>query len=123
MQPARIGAEVGGYSEPVMVLAVNIVVLVASFVTAIAVAALVLLIWAPWKSVRSEPPLDEDVETRLLLNEDPEQIAADEDAELEAQAPVRDLDARRASEPESDTAFSSLSDLDDEPRRSGADAG
>jgi hypothetical protein len=40
----------------------------------------VLLVWAPWKSVRNEPPLPDDVETRLLLGEDPEQIAADADA-------------------------------------------
>jgi hypothetical protein len=44
------------------------------------VVVLVLLVWAPWKSVRNEPPLPDDVETRLLLGEDPDEIAADEDA-------------------------------------------
>jgi hypothetical protein len=44
------------------------------------VVVLVLLVWAPWNSVRNEPPLPDDVETRLLLGEDPDQIAADEDA-------------------------------------------
>ena len=44
------------------------------------VVVLVLLVWAPWNSVRKELPLPDDVETRLLLGEDPDQIAADEDA-------------------------------------------
>lgn len=32
------------------------------------VVLLVLIIVAPWKQVRDEPPLDRDVETRLLLH-------------------------------------------------------
>jgi hypothetical protein len=47
---------------------------------AIAVGALALIIWAPWRTVRDEPPLSPEVEARLLLGEDPAQIAADEDA-------------------------------------------
>jgi hypothetical protein len=57
------------------------------------VVVLVLLVWAPWKSVRNEPPLPDDVETRLLLGEDPDAIAADEDAAERRvrRAPVIDL--------------------------------
>lgn len=43
----------------------------------VAAVALVALIAAPWRSVRKEPPLDDDVEARLLLGEDPERVAAD----------------------------------------------
>jgi hypothetical protein len=75
-----------GSLTAVSVLAADAVLVVASFAFVLGVVVLVLLVWAPWKSVRNEPPLPDDVETRLLLGEDPEQIAADEDA---AQARVR----------------------------------
>ncbi len=39
--------------------------------------ALIAIVWAPWRDVRDEPPLAEDVETRLLLGEDPEELAAE----------------------------------------------
>ena len=54
--------------------------LFAGLLFVLSVVVLVLLVWAPWKSVRNEPPLPDDVETRLLLGEDPDQIAADQDA-------------------------------------------
>jgi hypothetical protein len=37
-------------------------------VAALSVIALVLIVVAPWRRVRDEPPLDRDVETRLLLH-------------------------------------------------------
>ncbi len=79
------------------VLWVGIVVIVATL-------ALLLLVIAPWKSVRNEPPLDDDVETRLLLGEDPARIAADVDAAEARHAPVVDLDHDREPdrEPERD---------------------
>jgi hypothetical protein len=64
----------------VTVLAADTVVVLAGLAFLVGVVVLVLLVWAPWKSVRNEPPLPDDVETRLLLGDDPEQIAADEDA-------------------------------------------
>jgi hypothetical protein len=64
----------------VTALAVDATLVIAVSGCVLAVVALVLLVWAPWKSVRGEPPLPEDVETRLLLGEDPEAIAADADA-------------------------------------------
>jgi hypothetical protein len=63
-----------------MALAADTAVLLAGCLSLLGVVVLVLLVWAPWKSVRNEPPLPDDVETRLLLGEDPDQIAADEDA-------------------------------------------
>ena len=46
-------------------------VLWVGIVEVVATVALLLLVIAPWKSVRNEPPLDDDVEARLLLGEDP----------------------------------------------------
>jgi hypothetical protein len=62
------------------VIAADTVLVLAGLAFTLGVVVLVLLVWAPWKSVRNEPPLPDDVETRLLLGEDPEQIAADADA-------------------------------------------
>jgi len=64
----------------VTVVAADAAVVLAGLAFLLGVVVLVLLVWAPWKSVRNEPPLPDDVETRLLLGEDPDQIAADEDA-------------------------------------------
>lgn len=47
----------------------------------VAAVALLLLVVAPWRSVRDEPPLDDDIETRLLLGEDPATVALDADAD------------------------------------------
>lgn len=58
---------------------VDTVLLVGAVVVVAAVVFLVLLL-APWKSVRNERPLDTDTETRLLLGEDPARVAADLDA-------------------------------------------
>jgi hypothetical protein len=77
----------------VTVVAADTAMVVAGLAFVLGVVVLVLLVWAPWNSVRNEPPLPDDVETRLLLGEDPEQIAADQDAaEARAiRAPVIDL--------------------------------
>jgi len=74
---------------------VDTVVVVGGLVVLAAVVFLLLVI-APWKSVRDEQPLDPDIETRLLLGEDPAQVAADADAAEARRAPVVDLDASRS---------------------------
>gem|GEM_PF-4648663 len=38
---------------------------------------LILIVVAPWRGVRREPPLDDEVEARLLLGEDPDAIDRD----------------------------------------------
>jgi hypothetical protein len=76
----------------VNVLALHAASLVVGIALLVGILFIVLLVVAPWKSVRAEPALDEDIETRLLLGEDPELIAADEDAAETAWAPIRDLD-------------------------------
>ena len=61
----------------------------------VSVAVLVLILVAPWKSVRSEHGLDEEAETRLLLGEDPEQIDRDLAAqEAERRSRVSELRPR-----------------------------
>jgi len=44
-------------------------------ICALSVVGLLVILIAPWRSVRSEHRLPRDVETRLLLGEDPDEIA------------------------------------------------
>lgn len=64
--------------------------LVASAVVVVGAITVLILLLAPWKSVRDERPLDTDTETRLLLGEDPGQVAADVDASEARHGPVAD---------------------------------
>ena len=43
----------------------------------LSVIGLILIVVAPWRGVRREPPLDDEVEARLLLGEDPDEIDRD----------------------------------------------
>jgi hypothetical protein len=54
-----------------------------------AIGVIVLVVAGP--RVREEGPLDEEVETRLLLGEDPEEIERDLEEREEETAPVSDL--------------------------------
>jgi hypothetical protein len=74
---------------------VHVSLLLAVGVAVLAVVVFLLIVFAPWKSVRDEPPLDDDIETRLLLGEDPTAVAIDADAAEDQRAPVHDLDAGR----------------------------
>lgn len=60
-------------------------------VAVVSVVALVLIIVAPWRTVRSEPPLADEIESRLLLGEDPDDIDRDLTSRESAPAPVTDL--------------------------------
>ena len=77
----------------VTVVGADTAIVLSGLAFVLGVVVLVLLVWAPWNSVRNEPPLPDDIETRLLLGEDPDKIAADQDAaEARAlRAPVIDL--------------------------------
>jgi len=63
---------------------------------------LVVIVVAPWRRIRSEPRIPDDVESRILLGEDPREIAEEEDKE-KAEGPsgpraeVFDLDPERRS--------------------------
>ena len=57
---------------------------IAVAVTLVATSALLLLliVVAPWRSVRQEPPLDDAIESRILLGEHLGEVHADEDLVL-----------------------------------------
>lgn len=64
--------------------------------------ALVLIVVAPWRKIRAERPLPHNVESRLLLGDDPAKIAKDEDYERDRpssspRADVVELDPERRS--------------------------
>lgn len=46
----------------------------------LSIVVLLLILVAPWKSVRAEHALDEETETRLLLGEDPDAVERDLEA-------------------------------------------
>jgi hypothetical protein len=75
---------------------------VAILVGVACLAALVVIVVAPWRRIRSEPRIQKDVETRLLLGEDPKEIAEEEEEEDVEQpsgprAEVLELDPERRS--------------------------
>jgi len=57
------------------VVALDTTVLTIGVVSVVVAVLLVAVIVAPRKSVRDDEPIDRDVETRLLLGEDPQAIA------------------------------------------------
>jgi hypothetical protein len=75
--------------------------LVALVLGGVCVAALVIIVVAPWRKIRSEPKIPDEVETRLLLGESPAQIAEEEDeterreSDEGPKAEVFDLDPER----------------------------
>jgi hypothetical protein len=65
-------------------------------------AALLIIVVAPWRRIRAEHPLPDEVESRLLLGDDPANIAMDEDEERNKRpssprADVVELDPERRS--------------------------
>ena len=57
--------------HPFLALELSTTVLV--IVAVISVVLLVLIVVAPWKGVRKEPPLDKEVEAKLLLHRNPDE--------------------------------------------------
>ncbi|MFA5882781.1 MAG: hypothetical protein WDA60_02925 [Acidimicrobiia bacterium] len=91
-------------------LGVDTTVLIVGGAVVLAAVVFLAIVLAPWKSVRSEAPLDTDIETRLLLGEDPAQVAADADA-AESQHPgVHVLDPDGADDEDAD--LDDLRDVD-----------
>jgi hypothetical protein len=54
--------------------------LLAGFCVGVSLALIAVIVIAPFRRVRDEPPVDESVQSRILLGEDPDEIAADADA-------------------------------------------
>jgi hypothetical protein len=75
------------------------------------VLVLILIVVAPWRRVRDEPPLDPDVETRLLLHR---QNPEEETGELPAArvTDLSDVDDRESTSSETGD-FAELRDLDE----------
>ena len=72
-----------GNPPPMNVVAVQTWIAVAIVLASASAFVLLLIVVAPWRSVRAEPPLDDEVESRILLGDDPAEIAEDEDEETE----------------------------------------
>jgi hypothetical protein len=62
-----------------MYLALETNQLIALIVGGACLLALLVIVVAPWRQIRSEPPIPDEIETRILLGEDPAEIAEDED--------------------------------------------
>lgn len=73
------------------VLAVDAVITALAVVGALSVIALVLIVVAPSRRVRDEPPLDGEIQARLLLGEDPDEIDEELEDEVADRAPVAEL--------------------------------
>jgi hypothetical protein len=58
---------------------------------ALSVVLLALIVVAPFRRVRNEPKLDEEIETRLLLGEDPEELDRELSARADEAASIADL--------------------------------
>lgn len=58
-------------------VAVELSTTVLVIVGVVAVALLVLIVVAPWKQVRAEPPLDPEVEAKLLLHRNPDETTGE----------------------------------------------
>lgn len=94
---------------PPLAASVSTVVLVT--IAILSVLVLVLIVVAPWKRVRDEPPLDKDVETRLLLHRDnPEEPTGEIPAARVTDLPVRDDTGR---DDTGSGSYAELRELDD----------
>ena len=71
------------------------------------VLVLALIVVAPWRRVREEPPLPRDVETRLLLHR------ANPDEETGEMPAARVTDIAEAGNQDAPADFAQLRDLDD----------
>lgn len=70
-----------------MYLAIETNQLIAMIVGVVCLLALLVIVVAPWRRIRSEPPIPHEVETRLLLGDDPAEIAEDEDESRASERP------------------------------------
>ena len=78
-----------------MVLATITVITWIAVVCGLSLLALILILVAPWRWLSSSDPearrLDRDIETRLLLGEDPDRLAEELDARSARRSSVAEL--------------------------------
>jgi hypothetical protein len=67
------------------------VITVLAVIGALSVVALLLIVIAPSRRVREEPPLDDEIQARLLLGEDPAEIDEELEHDAAGRAPVAEL--------------------------------
>src|SRR5438552_9496041 len=91
--------------QPLLALQLYTAALVA--VAVLCVVVLVLVVVAPSRRVRDEPPLDPEVEARLLLHQDPDEPTG----ESPVVSPIGDADD--GSEPEDLDALRDLAELEE----------
>jgi hypothetical protein len=94
--------------HPTLALELSTTLLV--IVGVISVVVLVLIIVAPWRQVRAEPPLDPAVEARLLMHRNPDEPTG----EVPAVSAVPDAEAVDPDPGDDDPDYSDLADLTDE---------
>jgi hypothetical protein len=86
-----------------MLLALEANQWVAIVLGSLCLVALAIIVVAPWRKVRAEHGLPDEVESRLLLGEDPKEIAEEEDhaepseSSASPRAEILDLDPERRS--------------------------
>ena len=73
-----------------LVLAVDLIPWIIGL-CALSAVVLVLIVVAPSRRIRREPRLSDEVETRLLLGEDPQELDRELAAREEGAAPVAEL--------------------------------
>jgi hypothetical protein len=94
--------------HPTLGLELTTAVLV--IVAVLSVVLLVLIIVAPWRQVRDEPPMDKSVEAKLLLHRNPDEPTGE----------VPRVTAVPTDDPDEATGdLSELADLNDPPNPSG----
>jgi hypothetical protein len=90
--------------HPLLAASASTVVLVIIAIASVVLLALIIL--APWKKVRDEPPLDKDIETRILLHRPNPEEPTGEIPRVADSGPHDSDDA-------SDGDYAQLRDLDD----------
>src|SRR5215471_8759628 len=93
-------------------LAVEFTTALLVIVAVLSVVLLVLIIKAPWRQVRNEPPMDKTVEAKLLLHRNPDEPTGE--VPRVSAVPPDDSDDEASGD------LSDLSDLNDPPESSGA---
>ena len=94
-------------------VAVSVSSIVLITIAIASVVVLILIVVAPWSRVREEPPLDKDVETRLLLHRpNPEEATGEVPTTRVADLSERTAEAASAKEYD-DGDFAELHELDE----------
>jgi hypothetical protein len=73
------------------VLALETWIAAAITLACVSACTIVVIVVAPWRSIRREPPLDDTAETRILLGHDPAAIAKDKERDEEEEEGRADI--------------------------------